>query len=47
MTRDDLAQYQSEWAEPIATNYHGYDASSCRRLGLGLAVFLRLTSKCA
>jgi gamma-glutamyltranspeptidase / glutathione hydrolase len=25
MTREDLAQYQGEWAEPAKTSYHGHD----------------------
>ena len=25
MTKDDLAEFQSEWVEPISTTYHGYD----------------------
>ena len=37
MTRDDLAQYQSEWVEPISTNYHGYDVSQLPPPGQGFA----------
>jgi gamma-glutamyltranspeptidase/glutathione hydrolase len=37
MTRDDLAQYQSEWVEPIATRYHGYDVSQLPPPGQGFA----------
>lgn len=25
ISKDDLRQYQSEWVEPLTTNYHGYD----------------------
>ena len=25
MTKDDLATFESEWVEPVSTNYHGYD----------------------
>ena len=25
MTHEDLAEFESEWVEPITTNYHGYD----------------------
>lgn len=25
MTLEDLAEYESEWVEPVSTNYHGYD----------------------
>jgi gamma-glutamyltranspeptidase/glutathione hydrolase len=25
MTKNDLAEFQSEWVEPISTTYHGYD----------------------
>src|SRR4026207_170050 len=25
MTKADLAEFQSEWTDPITTNYHGYD----------------------
>ena len=25
MTHADLAEFESEWVEPITTNYHGYD----------------------
>src|SRR5262249_32923136 len=25
MTKSDLAGFESEWVEPISTNYHGYD----------------------
>jgi gamma-glutamyltranspeptidase/glutathione hydrolase len=37
MTRDDLAQYQSEWVEPISTSYHGYDVSQLPPPGQGFA----------
>jgi gamma-glutamyltranspeptidase / glutathione hydrolase len=25
MSREDLAEYEPEWIEPVTTNYHGYD----------------------
>ena len=37
MTREDLAQYQSEWVEPISTSYHGYDVSQLPPPGQGFA----------
>jgi gamma-glutamyltranspeptidase / glutathione hydrolase len=37
MTSEDLAAYQSEWVEPIATSYHGYDVSQLPPPGQGFA----------
>ena len=37
MTRRDLAEFQSEWIEPISTNYHGYDVFELPPPGQGFA----------
>ena len=37
MTRSDLAEFQSEWVEPISTNYHGYDVFELPPPGQGFA----------
>jgi gamma-glutamyltranspeptidase/glutathione hydrolase len=37
MTRDDLAQFEPEWVEPISTNYHGYDVFQLPPPGQGFA----------
>jgi gamma-glutamyltranspeptidase/glutathione hydrolase len=37
MTREDLAEYQPEWVEPITTNYHGYDIFQLPPPGQGMA----------
>jgi gamma-glutamyltranspeptidase/glutathione hydrolase len=37
MTMSDLADFQSEWTEPIATNYHGYDVLELPPPGQGFA----------
>ncbi len=37
MTRQDLADFQSEWVEPISTNYHGYDVFELPPPGQGFA----------
>ena len=36
MTEDDLAEFQSEWVEPISTNYHGYDVFELPPPGPGI-----------
>jgi gamma-glutamyltranspeptidase/glutathione hydrolase len=37
MTAADLAEFQSEWTEPITTNYHGYDIYQLPPPGQGFA----------
>jgi gamma-glutamyltranspeptidase / glutathione hydrolase len=37
MTREDLAEFQPEWVEPITTNYHGYDVFQLPPPGQGMA----------
>ena len=37
MAREDLAEFQSEWIEPISTNYHGYDIFQLPPPGQGFA----------
>ena len=37
MTKQDLADFQSEWVEPISTNYHGYDIFELPPPGQGFA----------
>ena len=37
MSADDLAEFQSEWVEPISTNYHGYDVFELPPPGQGFA----------
>ena len=37
MTRDDLAEFQPEWVEPISTSYHGYDVFQLPPPGQGMA----------
>jgi gamma-glutamyltranspeptidase/glutathione hydrolase len=37
MAREDLAEFQSEWVEPISTNYHGYDIFQLPPPGQGFA----------
>src|SRR5215510_13599133 len=37
MTKADLAEFQSEWTEPISTNYHGYDVFELPPPGQGFA----------
>lgn len=42
LTADDLAQHTSDWVEPIATNYRGYDVWEMPPSTQGLAVLLAL-----
>ena len=37
MTASDLAEFESEWVEPISTNYHGYDVFELPPPGQGFA----------
>ena len=37
MTKADLAEFQSEWVEPVSTNYHGYDIFELPPPGQGFA----------
>lgn len=37
MTMDDLAEFQSEWVEPLSTNYHGFDVFELPPPGQGFA----------
>jgi gamma-glutamyltranspeptidase / glutathione hydrolase len=37
MTQSDLAEFESEWVEPITTNYHGYDVFQLPPPGQGMA----------
>jgi gamma-glutamyltranspeptidase/glutathione hydrolase len=49
MTKADLAEYQSEWVEPITTNYHGYDIFQLPPPGQGIAALemLNILEVCA
>ena len=37
MAPADLAEFQSEWVDPVSTNYHGYDVSELPPPGQGFA----------
>jgi gamma-glutamyltranspeptidase/glutathione hydrolase len=37
MTKADLGEFQSEWVEPLSTNYHGYDIFELPPPGQGFA----------
>ncbi len=49
MTHADLAEFESEWVEPITTNYHGYDVYQLPPPGQGLAALqmLNILEVCA
>ena len=49
MTNADLAEFQSEWVEPISTNYHGYDIYELPPPGQGFAALemLNILEVCA
>ena len=42
MTREDLAEFQPEWVEPVSTSYHGYDVFQLPPPGQGFAVLQML-----
>ncbi len=49
MTHEDLAEFESEWIEPITTNYHGYDIYQLPPPGQGFAALhmLNILEVCA
>jgi gamma-glutamyltranspeptidase/glutathione hydrolase len=49
MTKADLAEFESEWVEPISTNYHGYDIFQLPPPGQGFAALemLNILEVCA
>jgi len=49
MTKADLADFQSEWVDPISTNYHGYDVFELPPPGQGFAALemLNILEVCA
>ena len=49
MTHEDLAAFESEWVEPISTNYHGYDVFQLPPPGQGWAALemLNILEVCA
>jgi gamma-glutamyltranspeptidase/glutathione hydrolase len=49
MTHEDLAEFESEWIEPISTNYHGYDVFQLPPPGQGFAALemLNILEVCA
>jgi len=49
MTHADLAEFQSEWIDPISTNYHGYDVFQLPPPGQGFAALqmLNILEVCA
>ena len=49
MTKQDLGEFQSEWIEPISTNYHGYDVFELPPPGQGFAALemLNILEVCA
>ena len=49
MTHADLAEFESEWVEPITTNYHGYDVYQLPPPGQGMAALqmLNILEVCA
>ena len=49
MTKADLSEFESEWVEPLSTNYHGYDVFELPPPGQGLAALemLNILEVCA
>ncbi|MEX2048374.1 MAG: gamma-glutamyltransferase family protein [Gemmatimonadota bacterium] len=49
MTKTDLSEYQSEWIEPVTTNYHGHDIYQLPPPGQGFAALemLNILEVCA
>jgi len=49
MTKADLAEFESEWVEPISTSYHGYDVYQLPPPGQGFAALemLNILEVCA
>ena len=49
MEMSDLAEFESEWVEPITTNYHGYDVYQLPPPGQGFATLqmLNIAEVCA
>ncbi|MEO1082135.1 MAG: gamma-glutamyltransferase family protein [Pseudomonadota bacterium] len=49
MTMEDLAEFSSEWIEPVSTNYHGYDVFQLPPPGQGFAALemLNILEVCA
>lgn len=49
MTHADLAEFESEWVDPISTNYHGYDVFQLPPPGQGFAALemLNILEVCA
>jgi len=49
MTSSDLAEFESEWVEPLSTSYHGYDVFELPPPGQGFAALqmLNILETCA
>ncbi len=49
MTHEDLAEFESEWVEPISSDYHGYDVFELPPPGQGFAALemLNILEVCA
>jgi len=49
MNHEDLAEFESEWVDPISTNYHGYDVFQLPPPGQGFAALemLNILEVCA